>query len=105
MSFERESREWAEAMVAEARRRMDMPGLGLPNDIVMQETGQSNIFICQPQARAAPMNLMGASAGAAMARSTYRLRASQGNLRPRASHAGAQFERDRLWGFPDAPRL
>lgn len=67
MSFERESREWAEAMVAEARRRMDMPGLGLPNDIVMQETGQSNIFICQPQVR----NLNGTVFGGFLMRRAY----------------------------------
>ena len=48
---EGEARAWAEEMLAEAARHSDMPGLRLPDDVLMPETAQSNLAICFPQVK------------------------------------------------------
>lgn len=44
-----DGRRWADDMLAEARRHVDMPGLRIPNDILLPQTAQSNLAICFPQ--------------------------------------------------------
>lgn len=40
---------WADALLAEAKGRSDMPSLAQPDGILMSDTVCENTFVCQPQ--------------------------------------------------------